>query len=140
MRIVNEVELRPLCHASYELAAPITVAAGVSGARIIGEVTGARFEGDRLRASLLGRAAADWALVEPDGRILADVRLTLQTDDGAVILMTYEGRGDSATGVVHTAPRFETGDERYAWLTRIQAVGKGVFDGATLEYQLYEVV
>ena len=88
---------------------------------------------------MLGRAAADWALVEPDGRILADVRLTLQTDDGAVILMTYEGRGDSATGVVHTAPRFETGDERYAWLTRIQAVGKGVFDGATLEYELYEV-
>jgi hypothetical protein len=38
-----------------------------------------------------------------------------------------------------TTPRFETGDERYAWLTRIQAVGKSVFDGTKLEYEIFEV-
>ncbi len=134
------VELRQLCHAHYEVAPPIAVAAGSTGARVIGEITSARFDGERLRASLLGRAAADWAVVDPDGRIDVNVRLTLQTDDGAVILMTYGGRGDTATGVIHTAPRFETGDERYAWLTRVQAVGKGIFDGTTLEYELFEVV
>jgi hypothetical protein len=135
-----EVELRHLCHASYEVAPPITVAAGAAGARVIGEVTSARFEGARLQASLLGRAAADWAVVDPDGRVQADVRLTLQTDDGAVILMEYEGRGDVSTGIVFTAPRFATDDHRYGWLTRIQAVARGVFDGARLEYEIYEVV
>jgi hypothetical protein len=134
------VELRPLCHAHYEVAPPITVAAGPTGARVIGEITSARFDGERLRASMLGRAAADWAVVDPDGRIDVDVRLTLQTDDGALILMTYGGRGDTASGVIHTAPRFETGHERYAWLTRVQAVGKGIFDGTTLEYELFEVL
>jgi len=134
------VGLRPLCRVSYDLAAPITVGVGATGARVIGEITAARFEGDCFRASMLGRACADWAVVEPDGRILVDVRLTVRTDDGAVVLVCYHGRGDQATGVVHTAPRFETGDPRYAWLTRIQAVGKGVFDDATLTYALHEVV
>jgi hypothetical protein len=40
---------------------------------------------------------------------------------------------------VYATPRFETGDERYRWLNRIQAVGKGAFDGTTLAYQVYEL-
>ena len=71
--------------------------------------------------------------------VLVDVRLTLQTDDGAIVHVHYEGRGDAATGVTCAAPLFETSDERYAWLTRIQAVGKSVFDGTKLEYEIFEV-
>jgi len=134
------LELRFLCRASYALASPIDLGADPSGTRVIGEVTEARFEGERFRASLLGRAAADWAVVQPDGRILADVRLTVQTDDGAVVQVRYLGRGDAATGVVFTAPLFDTGDERYGWLTRIQAIGRGVFDDTSLHYEIYEVV
>jgi hypothetical protein len=40
---------------------------------------------------------------------------------------------------VYSTPRFETGDDRYRWLNRMQAVGKGTFDGRTLRYELYEV-
>jgi hypothetical protein len=40
---------------------------------------------------------------------------------------------------VYTAPRFETGDERYAWLNRVQAVAKGELDGTTLTYEVFEV-
>ena len=69
-----------------------------------------------------------------------DVRLTLQTDDGAVVLVAYQGRGDAATGTSYSAPLFETGDERYAWLTRIQAVGKSTFDGTQLHYEMFELV
>ena len=42
--------------------------------------------------------------------------------------------------MTYSAPLFETGDERYAWLTRIQAVGKSTFDGTQLEYEMFEVV
>jgi hypothetical protein len=39
----------------------------------------------------------------------------------------------------YAAPRFETGDERYAWLNKVQAIGKGRLDGTTLTYEWYEV-
>jgi hypothetical protein len=134
------VELRPLCSATYVLGDTATVSNGALGTRLVSEIAAARFEGERFRASLVGHAAADWATIEPDGRICIDVRLTLQTDDGAVVLMTYEGRGDAATGTAYTAPLFETGDERYAWLTRIQAIGKSTFDGTQLHYEMFELV
>jgi hypothetical protein len=34
----------------------------------------------------------DWALVRSGGAMARDVRLTLRTDDGAVVRMTYGGR------------------------------------------------
>lgn len=132
--------LHPLCHVSYELAEPIAVSSGPAGSRMIGEIVGARYEGERLKASLKGRAAADWAWVEPSGRVLVDARLTLETDDGATILVTYTGRMNAATAGVYSAMYFETGDERYDWLTRILGVAKGSFSGGSLEYEVYEVV
>jgi hypothetical protein len=134
-----EVVLRPLCHAVYELGATHMVSTGATGTRLVSEITSARYEGERFKASTIGGANADWATIDPDGRVLVDVRLTLQTDDGAIVHVHYEGRGDAATGVTCAAPLFETGDERYAWLTRIQAVGKSVFDGTKLEYEIFEV-
>jgi hypothetical protein len=41
---------------------------------------------------------------------------------------------------IYVAPRFETGDERYTWLNRIQAVGKGTLNqDLSLDYEWYEV-
>ena len=39
----------------------------------------------------------------------------------------------------YIAPRFETGDERYAWLNGVQAVGKGELDGHHLVHDVHEV-
>ena len=113
---------------------------GPAGARTIGVTVAARYEGPRLNASLKGRAAADWAFVEPGGRVLVDARVTLETDDGAIILVTYTGRMDAATGVIHSAMYFETGDERYVWLTRILGVAKGQFLGGSLHYEVFEAI
>jgi hypothetical protein len=134
-----EVTLKPVCHAVYELGETRVISSGPAGTRLISEITGARYEGERFCASLLGSACADWATVDPDGRVQVDVRLTLETDDGAVVFVHYEGRGDASTGVTYSAPLFETGDERYSWLTRIQFVGKSTFDGTRLEYEMFEV-
>jgi hypothetical protein len=133
------VTLRPLCHAVYELGETHMVSSGAAGTRLISGITSVRYEGERFKASAIGGANADWATIDPDGRVLVDVRLTLRTDDGAIVHVHYQGRGDAATGVTCAAPLFETGDERYAWLTRIQAVGKSVFDGTKLEYEIFEV-
>ena len=116
------------------------------GTRVVVDVTDIRFEGDRLKASMKGTAAADWGSLCPDGTFQLDVRATLESDDGALIFAQYNGRCDfsgglQAPGPVYNAPRFETGDPRYSWLNKIQAVQKGKVDFAKNEivYQMYEL-
>lgn len=137
------VELIPLGTADVGLSEPIMMPGGPSGTRAILELTSAEYRGERLRAKLKGVAAADWAIVSPAGIGLMDVRFTIETDDGALIYVSYGGRVDLSTGlegaIVYTAPRFETGDERYAWLNKIQAVAKGVISEGVLRYELYEL-
>jgi hypothetical protein len=53
-----------------------------------------------------------------------DIRETIRTDDGATIFVQYHGRLDASQGLqfpmgAYVAPRFETGDERFASLNRI---------------------
>lgn len=130
------LELVPLCTATVSLAEAITV----SPTLVIGEVTAARFEGERLSGDLLGRAAADWLRVSPEGYGTLDVKATLQTDDGAVVHATYTGRLLFDTMTVYATPLFHTGDERYQWLNRIQAVAKGHFPELDrLVYEMYEL-
>lgn len=130
------LELIPLCTLTVSLAPTLNV----SPTLVIGEVTAARAEGERLNASLKGAAAADWLQVSPDGYGTLDVKVTLETDDGALIHATYSGRLQFDTLTVYAAPLFHTGDDRYAWLNRIQAVSKGAFqpDG-TLIYEIFEL-
>jgi hypothetical protein len=129
-------ELVPLCTLTVTLAEPINV----SPSLVIGEVTGLRAEGERLNGSMKGNAAADWLRIGPDGVGTLDVKATLETDDGAIVHATYSGRLLLDTMTVYAAPLFHTGDDRYAWLNRIQAVSKGAFQAdGTLVYEVFEV-
>lgn len=111
---------------------------GPQGTRTIVEVTGGRFEGPRLKASVQP-PAGDWITNRADGTYKLDVRITLRTDDGALILVTYNGVGQTtaAGASLRMAPLFETGDPRYAWLTRLQAVGVGERVGTAVRYDVY---
>jgi hypothetical protein len=140
------LELIPLCTAVVDVAPPLGVGAGPAGNRSVGDLRSVEVEGQRIRASLAGAAAADWMVV--NGTIGAiDVRMTLRTHDGALIYVTYGGRlnlADRANGLhAYVAPVFETSDERYAWLNAVQAVGKGKLipgpDGTRIEYEFHEV-
>jgi hypothetical protein len=57
----------------------------------------------------------------------------------ALILVTYNGIGQTtdAGASLRIAPLFETGDSRYVWLTRLQAVGVGERVGTTVKYDIY---
>lgn len=136
------IELIPLCNLDVTLAEPIMVGDGPAGVRVIYEVLEATVEGDRLQGTMLGHANADWVTVSgPVGTL--DVRCTLKTHDGAIVLAQYQGRTDLRGGtensMIYVAPRFETADPRYLWLNAVQAVGKGVLDGSRLRYEWYEV-
>jgi hypothetical protein len=135
------VELVPLATMVAELAAPFMLAETPVGNRIIFEVVSGTVEGERINAKMKGNAAADWLAVGPDNTGTIDVRVLMETDDGALVFIQYQGRVDSnsPSGPIYIAPKFETGDDRYRWLNRVQAVGKGFFDGTTITYELYEV-
>jgi len=111
---------------------------GPQGTRTIVQVVGGRFEGPRVKASVQ-TPAGDWITNRADGSYRLDVRLTLKTDDGALILVTYNGIGQTtdAGASLRIAPLFETGDSRYVWLTRLQAVGVGERVGTAVTYDIY---
>ena len=82
------------------------------------------FEGPKLKGTTKG-PGGDWVTARADGSLSLDVRLLLETDDGALILMTYKGISPDGGKTIRSAPLFETGDERYAWLNNLQAVATG---------------
>ncbi|QGN55690.1 DUF3237 domain-containing protein [Novosphingobium sp. Gsoil 351] len=141
-----EARLEFLGNVEAQLAPAHALLDAPFGGRLIVDVTAARVEGPRLKASLAGTAAADWVTVSADGGSGAlDVRATLKTDDGALIFSEYRGRVQFDPGGVHpvfVSPRYETGDARYAWLNGLQCIGKGISNARErwLRYRLYAVV
>ena len=138
-----------------DLKPPVEIGAVPSGNRRIFDVTGGQFEGPKLKGRILP-SGGDWLLMGPDGVGRLDVRTTLETMDGAQIYLHYHGvlvinekifqaldsGGESQYGDTYfmTQPRFETGDDRYAWLNTIVAVGEGRVLPNAVEYRVYQVL
>lgn len=139
------VELVPLARLSVKLEPPLVLENTPSGTRYIIAATSGRLEGDRIHANLEGPSAGDWLTVSADGTVTLDVRGTFKTDDGALIFVHYNGRTDLSAGPgnapIFSAPLFDTGDPRYAWLNKVQAVAKGFApaDMSRVEYEIFEL-
>ena len=122
------------------LAAPIPIPGGPTGTRVIVNVTGGSFRGPKASGTV--GMGGDWLSMRTTGSAHIDVRLLLITDDGVAIHMAYEGiMAPSDTGVrIITAPLFQTGDERYAWLNDVQAVDIGQPSKDAVDYDVYRVL
>jgi hypothetical protein len=132
---------RPLMTLQVIVSPPQRVGAVPHGARVIAPVAGGTFEGPRLRGKVLADGGGDWTLLRSDGVLELDLRITLETDDGALIYMTSFGlrhgppetlaalaRGESvdpSTYYFRTAPRFETSAPQHAFLNRVIAIASG---------------
>ena len=101
-----------------------SVGATPHGTLSIFPVTGGSFEGDRLRGKVLA-GGGDWVTGKADDTLELDLRVTLETDDGALIYMTFTGVRDDAHNYFRTLPRFETAAAKYEFLNRLLAVGIG---------------
>ena len=115
---------RPLMTLRLSTAATEEIGSTRQGTLSIFPVTGGSFEGDRLRGKVLP-GGGDWVTVKPDGTYELDLRVSLETDDGALIHMTFTGVRDDANDYFRTLPRFETAAPKYAFLNRLLAVGIG---------------
>src|SRR5207244_4089448 len=125
------------------------------GTRATAPITSGNFEGPRLRGTVLP-GGGDWTLLRADGVLELDLRLTLQTDDGALIHMTSFGlrhgpqdviaalgRGetvDPSRYYFRTAPRFETSAPQYAFLNRLLAIALGDRRARGPVYSIFEIL
>jgi uncharacterized protein DUF3237 len=96
-------------------------------------------KGPKINGAII-QPTADWLRVMPAGSLRIDVRMTIRTDDGAFVYVSYNGvvsvtrenfermaKGDVLTAAdmyFIIAPTFETAHEKYTWLNHIQAIGK----------------
>jgi hypothetical protein len=117
---------------------------------------GGDFDGPRLRGTVLPGGSADWLLLRDDGVLELDLRVTLQTEDGALIsmksfglrhgppeVMAAIGRGetvDPAAYYFRTTPRFETAHPSYAFLNSLLAIASGDRRPEGPIYTIYEVL
>ncbi len=107
---------------------------------IVNILPGGWVKGPKISGKILP-PGGDWIRVTPSGALRLDVRLTIETDDGALIYMTYGGvvvpskeanealaRGevidDKGMPYFITTPQFQTSAPKYDWLNKLQGIGK----------------
>jgi len=146
---------RLLMTMQVELAARQTIGMVPHGTRVTAPIASGHFEGPRLRGRVLP-GGGDWTLLRADGVLELDLRVTLETDDGALIHMSSFGlrhgpseviaalaRGENVDPAMYyfrTAPRFETSHTKYAFLNRLLAVSSGDRRAAGPIYSIDEIL
>ncbi len=148
--------------------APVCALTMMIGKRqVIGDMADARYQtgaiasgtvaGPRLNGQVLP-GAVDWARVLPDGILEPEVKLVIETDDGALIHVSYVGvvdmgprafekmkRGESIGTVFHprTVLRMKSSAPAYDWVNRRQFIGIGFLDykaaSPSINYDIYEL-
>jgi len=152
---MTSMQLQPLFIFQIQVKAPSIIGATPGYDRRIGEITGGRFEGERLRGQIIS-GGSDWQSLRADGTTTLNVRLVMQTDDGALIGMTYLGMRHGPQGVMdriargenvspteyymRATPYYETASEKYGWLNRIVSVAYGHRMAGGAIYQVFEVL
>jgi len=121
--------------------------------RVIG-ILGGTVQGAKLSGRILP-GGADWQIIRSDGAADIKARYTIETDAGALIMVTSEGlrhgppevierlaRGDNVDPVLYyfrTVMRFETSDPAVDWLNRILALARGQREAQAVRLDVYEV-
>ncbi len=152
---LSTLSCRPLFAFQIDVRKPDVVGATPGHDRRIGEITGGRFEGPKLRGKVLS-GGSDWQSLRRDGATTLNVRIVLQTDDDALIAMTYLGvrhgpqavldrmaRGEVVNPseyYMRATPYFETAAERYDWLNRVVTVAYGHRVAGGAIYQVFEIL
>ena len=116
------IDTRSLMRLRLETSPTQDIGPTPEGTLTIFPVSGGSFEGERLRGTVLP-GGGDWVTRRSNGTMMLDLRITLETDDGSLIHMTFTGIRDDANGYFRTLPRFETAAPKYAFLNRLLAVG-----------------
>ena len=138
---------------SIDMERSHTVGDTPSGGRRMAIFAGGTFEGPRLKARVLP-GGSDVILTRRDQSFHPDARLMLQTEDDALILVTYRGIRHGPAAVMQRIAKdlpvdpsayyqravfnFEASTPRYDWLNRTFVIGTGRRVPKRMVYDMYE--
>ncbi len=106
----------------------------------IAPVTGGTFGGPGISGTV-HPGGADW-ITQVSGHNSLDVRITLETDDGAIIFMSYTGVLGQGPGGLYwrVRPIFSTTSEEYDWLNHTVFIGKNKQIAGKVAYDIFRVL
>lgn len=107
---------------------------------IVNILPGGSVKGPGINGKIIA-PGGDWLRTMPSGALRQEAKLTIETDDGAFIYMSYVGvvalskeaaeamgRGevlnDKSVPYFINTPLFQTSAEKYSWLNKVQGIGK----------------
>jgi hypothetical protein len=140
-----------------DLNPPQVVGPVLKGTRLISPIRDGFVKGSGINGKLLA-CSGDWGLIIDSTTFRVDSRATIQTDDGALIYISYTGYSYASAKTAaligagkggelspsdyyfRTSVSFETGAPAYAWLNHIVAIGVGRFpDRGKVAFRIYAI-
>jgi Protein of unknown function (DUF3237) len=153
--VPSELNSRFLASMRIEVDHSIHLDQTPGGWRRFDVLKGGSFIGPRIRAKILA-GGSDIVTRNQDRAPHPDVRLTMETNDGATILITYRGIRHNSEAVerriaageavpyhefyLRNAPFFATASEKYDWMNRILSIGVGRREGPMVIYEVFEIL
>ena len=152
---MTQLRWRPLMTMFLDITPPFNLGKTPIADRRIAALPGGSFEGERLKGRIMP-SGSDWQVVREDGAVMINVRTLLETDDGALIGMTYAGlrhgpnevisaiaRGEAVSPLAYymrVTASFETSSEKYGWINRIVCVAHGHRLPTGAIYSFFEII
>jgi hypothetical protein len=140
--------------ADVSVGAPLDLGDVGKGGRRVVPITGGEFSGPDIRGTVMP-GGADWQILRSDGVSELEARYTLQTDDGALIVVRNLALRHGSPEVMAAlaagrnvepdsyyfrgATFFETSAQRYAWMTKCIVVCTGEREPAGVKLKFYKV-
>ena len=145
---------QPIFTIRAELKAITSLGRTPYGERRVTGILGGTVHGPKLTGRILP-GGADWQIIRSDGAADIKARYTIESEVGALVMVTSEGlhygpadvmeklaRGedvDPSHYYFRTVMRFETADPSLDWLNRILALAKGQREPRAVRLDVYEV-
>lgn len=153
----QELKSEFLFDLELDINTPQVIGSVPTGTRIIFPFKGGTVKGDKINGKVLP-VGADWGLNLDSTTFKIDVRGTIETNDGALVYISYSGylHADPKKFAMINAgkanelspsdyyfrsnPLFETSSPKYAWLNHTVAIGIGRIPAAgKVSYRIYAI-
>jgi len=153
----QELRSEYLFDLEIDLKPPQVVGPVLKGTRLISPFKDGFVKSDKINGKVL-EGSGDWGLLIDSTTFKVDSRAAIQTDDGALIYISYTGYSYSSARVAamigagkggelsaadyyfRTRVSFETSAPGYAWLNHTVAIGVGRFPAAgKVAFRIYTI-